>query len=99
MEQCKLLHYSLYRVSCKQLGKGKAMDESRGEFKQRRAVHPTELFVITTPKMLHCMDWDCRCFPYLSCKALLIWQHYNRLFLLRFAFPSERILDQQTQFT
>lgn len=75
------------------------MDESRGECRQGRVVHPAELFVITTPKMLHCMDWDCRCFPYLSCKALLIRQHYNQLFLPRFAFPSKRILDQQTQFT
>lgn len=62
-------------------------------------MHPAELFVITTLKMLHCMDWDCRCFPYLSCTALLIWQHYNQLFLPHSAFPSKRILDQQTQLT
>lgn len=64
------------------------MDESRGECRQGRAVHPAELFVITTPKMLHCMDWDCRCFPYLSCKALLIRQHYNQLFFLALLFPA-----------
>lgn len=52
----------------------------REEHGQGRAVRPMELFVITTLKMLHCTDWDCRRSPYLSCKALLIQQHCGRFF-------------------
>lgn len=78
----------LLRQSCLQRGKG-------------RAVHPTELFVITALKMLRCTDRDCRHSPYLSCKALLIWQPCGWFFLSPCPppFPSKRNLDQQPQFT
>lgn len=83
-------------------GKQKATGEGRVEHWWGRAVHPTELFVITALKIRRCTDWDCRHSPYLSCKALLIRQYCGWLFLPSYSprpFPSKRSLDQQPQFT
>lgn len=64
-----------YTTAAHSLEKPKAKKGRRGQCRQGRAVHPAELFAITTLSMLCCADRDCRHCPYLLCKPLIIQQH------------------------